>query len=54
VEFEILDPVGASADSLEIRRVASLTVSENPILSANVLFDPGHSLEERIFNEQFV
>ena len=58
VEFEILNPekrpVGASADSLEVREVACLAVSENQDLSANVLFDPGHSLEERIFNEQFV
>ena len=58
VEFEILAPekrpVGASADSFEVRNVARLAVSENPALSANVLFDPGHSLEERIFNEQFV
>ena len=58
VEFEILDPekrpIGASADSFEVRQVARLAVSENSALSANVLFDPGHSLEERIFNEQFV
>lgn len=58
VEFEILNPeerpVGASADSLEVRSVARILLAEDSAISATVLFDPGHSLEERIFNEQFV
>lgn len=58
VDFEILDPdkrpVGVSADSLEVRGVVHVCVREDPSLHARVLFDPGHSLEERIFNEQFV
>jgi len=58
VEFEILDParrpVDASADSTQVRRVTHVTVREDPSLSARILFDPDRSLEERIFNEQFL
>ena len=58
VEFKILEaqrrPVGASADSFEVRNVAHITVYEDHSQSACILFDPDHSLEERIFNEQFV
>ena len=57
IEFEILDtikrPVNASADFLELRDVAHLLIQEDHTRSAQVLFAPGHSLEERIFNEQF-
>lgn len=57
VEFEVLDPkrrpVGASADSFEVRNVARLTVREETSRNAWILFDQDHSLEERIFNEQF-
>ncbi|EGB14371.1 ATP-NAD/AcoX kinase [Pseudodesulfovibrio mercurii] len=58
VEFTILDPdhrpVGAAADSFEVRDVAKVRVVEDHSRPALVLFDPDHSLEERIFNEQFV
>jgi NAD+ kinase len=58
VEFEILNPekrpVGVSADSLEVRDVTHVAVSEDTSRHACILFDPDHSLEERIFNEQFV
>lgn len=58
VEFEIIDPekrpVGASADSVEVREVARITVQEDTSQHACILFDLGHSLEERIFSEQFV
>ncbi|MFH1915473.1 MAG: NAD kinase [Pseudomonadota bacterium] len=58
VEFEILDPerrpVDASADSKQICAVTRVAVREDPSLHARILFDPGHSLEERIFNEQFL
>jgi NAD+ kinase len=57
VEFEILDcnkrPVSASADSTEVKNVASVLVREDRSKSITVLFDSGHSLEERIINEQF-
>lgn len=58
VEFEILAPrrrpVNATADFLEVRNVAHLHVREDPARDARILFAPDHSLEERIFNEQFV
>jgi len=58
VEFEILDadrrPVGVAADSFEVRGVQRVRVVEDHSRPAHILFDPDHSLEERIFNEQFV
>ncbi|MUM78005.1 NAD kinase [Pseudodesulfovibrio sp. F-1] len=58
VEFEILSParrpVDASADSTQVRMVTHVTVREDPSLPARILFDPDRSLEERIFNEQFL
>lgn len=57
VEFEILTPekrpVSASADFLELRDVSHIQIREDTSRPAQVLFTPGHSLEERIFNEQF-
>lgn len=57
VELTNLDPVkrplGASADFHEVRDVVSLTVREDQSRPFHILFDPGHSLEERIFGEQF-
>ena len=46
-------PVGASADFSEIRNVVSVSIQEDPADSVQLLFDPDHSLEERIFGEQF-
>ena len=58
VEFRILDadkrPVSASADFAEVSEVASVIVAEDRSRSVKVRFDPDHSLEERIFQEQFV
>ena len=58
VEFRILEPekrpVSAAADFAEVPDVASVIVAEDRSRSVRVLFDPGHSLEERIFDEQFV
>lgn len=58
VEFDVIDPhkrpIGAAADSFEVRDVAHVTVAEDTNQRATILFDPDHSLEERIFNEQFV
>ena len=57
VEFEVLEPdrrpVSASADSFEVKNVCRVTVREDRTAHARVLFDPDHSLEERIFAEQF-
>ncbi len=46
-------PVGASADFIETRNVASVRIAEDRSASVRLLFDPDHSLEERIFGEQF-
>jgi NAD+ kinase len=57
VELTNLDPtkrpLGASADFHEVRDVVSLTVREERSKAFRILFDPDHSLEERIFSEQF-
>lgn len=58
VRFEILDhykrPVSATADAQEIRNVVSVEVYEEPDISLKLLFDPDHSLEQRILDEQFL
>jgi len=46
-------PVSATADFTEIRRVQSVEVAEDRSISLKLLFDPSHSLEERIIKEQF-
>ncbi len=46
-------PVAAVADHLEVRNVASVEIAENKKRSVKILFDPGHSLAERVLNEQF-
>jgi NAD+ kinase len=57
VKFEVLDhykrPVSATADATEIRDVVEVEVAEAPDEALTVLFDPEHSLEERILAEQF-
>jgi len=58
VELEILTPnkrpVGAAADFLDIHTVRHILVREDNSRPAQILFTPDHSLEDRIFNEQFV
>jgi NAD+ kinase len=58
VTFDVLDPlkrsVSATADAYEVRNVVRVTVHEARELSLRLLFDPDHSLEERILNEQFL
>jgi len=57
VTIEVQDadkrPVAAVADSDEVRSVLSVDVSMDHAVSINLLFDPGHSLDERILREQF-
>ncbi len=57
VQFEILTPkkrpVHAMADFKEVRNVVSVEVHEARTEHVTLLFDPGHSLEERIIREQF-
>ena len=46
-------PVNAVADSLAIQDVVEVSVHESRSHGVTLLFDPGHSLDERILNEQF-
>ncbi|MDT8448974.1 MAG: NAD kinase [Wenzhouxiangellaceae bacterium] len=58
VEFEVLNatrrPVSSTADYDEVRNVASVTVNRHPDVRYTLLFDPEHSLDERILQEQFL
>lgn len=55
--FEVLEPgkrpVSATADSLEIRRVARVEVRERRDIALTMLFDASRSFEERVLAEQF-
>lgn len=57
LEIEILEankrPVSAVADQTEFRDVVKVVVIEDEKRSARLLFDDGHSLAERVLNEQF-
>ncbi|MGO8954420.1 MAG: NAD kinase [Rhodomicrobium sp.] len=57
VKIEVLEadkrPVSAVADHTEFRDVLSVSVSEERGIGLQLLFDPGHALEERILAEQF-
>ncbi|MBF0263860.1 MAG: NAD kinase [Gammaproteobacteria bacterium] len=46
-------PLSATADSLEVLNIASVTITERKDCCVNLLFDTHHSLEERIIREQF-
>jgi NAD+ kinase len=46
-------PVAAVADHDEVRSVRSVEISMDHSASMHMLFDPGHSLDERILSEQF-
>jgi NAD+ kinase len=58
VRFEVLEagkrPVSAVADDLEVRDVTAVDVAEDRSVKMTMLFDAGHSLDERILAEQFV
>jgi len=55
--FEILEaakrPVSAVADDHEVRDVTAVDVAEDRSVTVTLLFDEGHSLDERILAEQF-
>ncbi|MGE0063582.1 MAG: NAD kinase [Xanthobacteraceae bacterium] len=57
VTIEALDPgkrpVAAVADHDEVRSVHSVDIGMDLGVSINLMFDPGHSLDERILGEQF-
>jgi len=46
-------PVAAVADHDEVRSVHSVEVTMDHSIALNMLFDPGHNLDERILREQF-
>ncbi|MCJ7815243.1 MAG: NAD kinase [Xanthomonadales bacterium] len=58
IRFEILDyykrPVSATADAHEIRNVISVDIFEDKSITLKLMFDPDHSLEQRILDEQFM
>ena len=57
VVIEVLEaekrPVAALADHDEVRDVRSVEIGMDHDISIPMLFDPGHSLDERILREQF-
>jgi NAD+ kinase len=46
-------PVAAVADQFEVRNIRKVEIAEDRKRSARLLFDPGHSLAERVLAEQF-
>ena len=57
VRFEALEaerrPVSAVADNQEVRDVIAVEVRQNETIAMQLMFDRGHSLDERILREQF-
>lgn len=57
VEFRVLEPakrpISAVADQKEVRDVRDVRIRSSEEKELTLLFDPGFSLEERIFAEQF-
>lgn len=57
IRFDILEaekrPVSATADDFEVRDVASVLIEQDSTRKT-LLFDPAHSLEERMLKEQFL
>ena len=57
VKVDVLEhdkrPVAAVADHYEIRDVRIVEVAEHQDRSVTLMFDPGHSLAERVLDEQF-
>ena len=57
VRVEVLEaekrPVAAVADHDEVRGVRTVNIRMDHSVGMRILFDPGHSLDERILREQF-
>ena len=57
VRVEVLEaekrPVAAVADHDEVRNVLAVDIKMDHGIAMHMLFDPGHSLDERIVREQF-
>ncbi len=58
IKLEVLNfetrPVSATADFNSVQNIKSVEVFEDRSINFKILFDPNHSLEERIIREQFV
>jgi NAD+ kinase len=58
IRFDVLEPdkrpVSAVADSVEARDVSRVDIAEEHDITMTMLFDAGHSLNERILAEQFL
>ncbi|HXF52555.1 MAG TPA: NAD kinase [Hyphomicrobiaceae bacterium] len=57
IDIDVLEadkrPVSAVADHFEVRSVSRVSVEEARSIELLMMFDPGHSLDERILSEQF-
>jgi NAD+ kinase len=57
VTVEVIEPekrpVAAVADHDEVRSVRTVDIRMDHMIAIKMLFDPGHSLDERILREQF-
>ena len=57
IKLRVLDPykrpVSVTADSHEVRDVVEVSIREASQNTVTLLFDPEHSLDDRILNEQF-
>ena len=57
VRIEVIEakkrPVAAVADNREYRNIKAVEIVQDETAAANLMFDPGHSLAERVVNEQF-
>jgi NAD+ kinase len=57
IRFDVLEtekrPVSAVADHAETRSVVQVDVEQENGIDIFMMFDPGHSLDERILSEQF-
>ena len=57
VTIDVLDaderPVSAAADHMEVRNVTRVTIRQDKKTAIPLLFDAGHSLDERVLREQF-
>ena len=58
VQFDVIDPknrpVMADADGRSVRDVARVRIKTATDVVHRIMFDPGHGLEERLIQEQFV
>ncbi len=58
IVIDVLEPakraVSATADSTEVRHVQKVEIGIESSVTHHLLFDSGHSLEERLLREQFV